>query len=180
MLVAVTLSWVEALEPDYVVIENVGGIMDNETLKLGDVNQGFPKLIVLTLLHLGYSVRIANVEATSCGSPQERRRMIFLAAKEGLPCLPPATHVTPSDRLGKSSGIKLWPGGDAPSRHFVTSAGLLRGCAPFPTVTVIDAIDDLPAFDWADPHQVYPPQASPSALDRGPPHPRSSPPGFPF
>lgn len=166
MLVAVTLSWVEALAPGYVVIENVGGIMDSETLKLGEINQGFPKLIVLTLLHLGYSVRVANVEAVSCGSPQERRRMIFLAAKEGLPYLAPPSHVTPSDRLGKSSSIKLWPGNGAPSRDFVTPAGLLRGCAPLPAVTVMDAIDDLPGFDWLDPHQVYPLPSSPSPLDR--------------
>ncbi|PWN22829.1 S-adenosyl-L-methionine-dependent methyltransferase [Microstroma glucosiphilum] len=164
LLIAVTLSWVEVLRPDYVVVENVGGIMDNETLKLGAINQGFPKLIVLTLLQLGYSVRIANVEAVSCGSPQERRRMIFLAAKEGLPCLPPASHITPSDRLSRSSSIRLWPGDGAPSRHFTMPNGFLRGCAPLPTVTVMDAIDDLPAFDWSDPHQVYPLRASP--LDR--------------
>ncbi len=88
------LSYVEHYEPSYFLLENVVGFLahkfyaDRETAG-GTVETviqaGMVKLVVRTLIALGYQVRFKVLQAAQYGVPQSRRRVIFWGAKRGVP-----------------------------------------------------------------------------------------------
>ncbi|KAF8336530.1 S-adenosyl-L-methionine-dependent methyltransferase [Cantharellus anzutake] len=92
ILVANVLSWVEALRPSYVVLENV----------LGVIHHQFPegekhiivKFLSCALVELGYQMRMGILQSAAFGVPQTRERFIVIAAQSGLtlPNLPAPTH----------------------------------------------------------------------------------------
>ena len=86
---------------------------------------------------LGYQAQYTTLQCAEYGTPQSRRRVIFWASKLGFP-LPSFPQPVNVFELGSSTH----------SWH------KSRRSAPHPAVTVGDAISDLPAFEWMNPHKV--------------------------
>lgn len=83
-------------------------------------------------------MRSAQVNAADYGAPQSRVRLIYIAALAGwtLPDIPLPTHLSPTPLLGthkETYGIAT-----PPAKPYKAHA----------MVTIRDAIEDLPAFDW--------------------------------
>ncbi|KZT51804.1 S-adenosyl-L-methionine-dependent methyltransferase [Calocera cornea HHB12733] len=139
-LIGNALSYVDFFQPRFVLLENVRPLLHmSSTLRRNGsdeeevVENAFAKLIVGFLVERGYQVRFKVLQAVQYGAPQERNRVIFMAALRGetLPEFPLPTHTWRS---------KVGPG-----------LGVLRdeeGGAPHPYITVEDAISDLPPFHW--------------------------------
>ncbi|EJD53197.1 S-adenosyl-L-methionine-dependent methyltransferase [Auricularia subglabra TFB-10046 SS5] len=153
LLFANMLSWVDVYRPTYFLLENVGGMLSIKLrLELAekdhpavDVEFGTVKLIVRVLAALGYQARVHYLQAGMYGAPQSRHRLVIFGCRLGteLPIAPHATHAF----QGRTKATKRLPGG---------LQLLLRpepGCA-FQGVSLGDAIGDLPAFDWKNPHIV--------------------------
>ncbi|PWN29699.1 S-adenosyl-L-methionine-dependent methyltransferase [Jaminaea rosea] len=150
-LVFSVLSYVEVLRPSYFVLENVEGMI-SPTMSVGKERQGFLKVLVMTLLELGYGVRVSHVQAARCGAATMRDRIILMASREGLPLPrhPTATNVLPSTTIEK---VTLEPTPAAPRQYrCFTDEEFAEGCAPHPALTVASALSDLPIWDWQDPH----------------------------
>ncbi|SPO31650.1 related to Cytosine-specific methyltransferase [Ustilago trichophora] len=147
LLVCTVLGWVDHLRPKYLILENVEGFT---SAKLGGHDQGMVKLVMSSLLQLGYGVTCGYVQAGAFGSPQSRKRFVLMAAREGLtlPRLPRPSH----DFLGQAGVRYYWSDGDGQSH---ATEGSCRPTAVLPGITVMDAISDLPMFDWKDPHLIY-------------------------
>ncbi|KAF4614568.1 hypothetical protein D9613_003147 [Agrocybe pediades] len=125
-----------------------------------EVKGGMVKVIVRCLLALGYQVRYSLLQAGQYGAPQSRRRVIFIAARRGLPLpdfpAPVYAFVPGSQRFTLSTLKKINPvtrSKDPKNPHQF---------APLRPRTVDDAIGDLPAFDWENPHEII--KATPSDL----------------
>ncbi|KAF9469568.1 S-adenosyl-L-methionine-dependent methyltransferase [Collybia nuda] len=153
-LVLTALSWVEYLKPKVVYFENVPGFLkfsfDAEQAGQHRVEGGIPmggmKFIVRALIDLGYQVRFGLLQAGNYGTPQGRVRLFIIAAVDGqpLPKLPEPSHDFP---VVHNLTIKH-PIDDEPIRPVCPD----RGTAPHPSVTIDDAIGDLPRFDWKNPN----------------------------
>ncbi|KAI0362522.1 S-adenosyl-L-methionine-dependent methyltransferase [Trametes cingulata] len=154
-LVCNMTSYVEFYRPIYFLLENVYGMLSYPVKKKdhhGDqgIQMGVVKFIMVSLITLGYQVHFRVLQAGQHGAPQGRRRVIFLGARRGVPLpqfpLPQYNYDPPVHKVKLSTGEELHPasywGGD----------GCLHQCAPLPPVTVMEAINDLPRFDWSDPH----------------------------
>ncbi|KAL1668569.1 hypothetical protein GGF50DRAFT_46068 [Schizophyllum commune] len=159
------LSFVEAYKPDYFLLENVRGLLD---FRLGTTTRGMQdadeciknsmvKIILRTLIALGYQASVRVLQAGQFGVPQARERVIFLGAKLGLPMPvhPVPTHAFPKvpNTANLADGTTLVPLSRAPNGE----KGYIY--APLPPVTIEDAIGDLPPFDWVNPHEIFPPNA---------------------
>ncbi|KAJ6624492.1 S-adenosyl-L-methionine-dependent methyltransferase [Mycena sp. CBHHK59/15] len=150
------LSFVEALQPKYVLIENVFGLLHHRLEGSDDsdalITGGTVKLILRVLLALGYQVRHKVLQAAQYGAPQTRRRVIFIAAKRGipLPSFPLPSHAAPKGNTFSTLPI------NARMPPLTTSRvpNNYHQWAPHPHVTIKDAIGDLPRFDWSHPHKV--------------------------
>ncbi|MFZ4381958.1 MAG: DNA cytosine methyltransferase [Sandarakinorhabdus sp.] len=80
------LRLVSDLQPKYIVMENVTGLLSIS-------NGALIRHIVSEIKALGYAVDYAVLRAEDYGVPQERRRVIFLANRLGQPNIfPAATH----------------------------------------------------------------------------------------
>lgn len=133
--VFVTLKEVERLRPDFFVLENVPGIKN-----ANDQNTNFAHEVVRRLVGMSYQVRVSLLRSRDYGSPQERNRLFFLAARSGipLPSFPAPTHANPKatrTRLGLDGDTPLWLSLDQGSQN---------GTAPLPPVTALDALSDMP------------------------------------
>ncbi|PVG01704.1 S-adenosyl-L-methionine-dependent methyltransferase [Serendipita vermifera] len=149
------LSTVDLLRPKYVVLENVRGLL---TFRLGarqaglnkiegGIERGFVKLVLRLLTAMNYQVRYGILLAGHYGVPQNRRRVIFLAARRdvSLPQLPQPTHVSlQNDYLN----VTVSEGDD----HRFTVSRRSQRAAPLGPVTIADAIGDLPEWEWINPH----------------------------
>lgn len=80
------LRMVEGLRPDWVVMENVTGILS--------AGGGEPVVAIVESLNaLGYAVEYRTLKAENFGVPQERRRVVFLGNRIGAPIVwPEPTH----------------------------------------------------------------------------------------
>lgn len=98
------LRMVDGLHPEWVVMENVTGILSAGS---GEA----VRTIVASLQGLGYAVEWRILKAEDYGVPQERRRVVFLGNRIGAPIVwPQATH-------GKSLSpyVNVWDAiGDLP------------------------------------------------------------------
>ena len=80
------LRMVEGLQPEWVVMENVTGM-----LSAGDGEAA--RIILSSLQALGYNVEWRTLKAEEYGVPQERRRVVFLGNRVGAPIVwPQPTH----------------------------------------------------------------------------------------
>lgn len=78
--------FVQGLEPDAILLENVPGLQSFD----GDEGPLAKFLELLDELHYNYEMR--TVEARSYGVPQRRSRLVVLASKHGEPSFPAPTH----------------------------------------------------------------------------------------
>ncbi|KAJ3515085.1 hypothetical protein NLJ89_g1982 [Agrocybe chaxingu] len=161
------LSYVEHYEPNYFLLENVAGFLDH---KLHDMHEteaglveceikfGMVKLVMRTLISLGYQVRFRLLQAGQYGVPQSRRRVIFWGAKRGLPMpkFPVPVYAFPkgNTRITLPTGKMM----DPPTRS--RDPDEFHHLAPLQPITVLDAISDLPQFDWQNPHTIIPPSSN--------------------
>uniref|UniRef100_A0A383WCP9 Cytosine-specific methyltransferase n=1 Tax=Tetradesmus obliquus TaxID=3088 RepID=A0A383WCP9_TETOB len=123
------LSYADFYRPRYFLLENVRNFVSH--------NKSFTfRLTLRTLLDMGYQVRFGVLNAGNFGVPQSRKRTFIWAAApdEGLPEWPRPRHVFRSPQLT----VNL-PGGVSYCAVDTSIPG-----APLRTVTVRDAIGDLP------------------------------------
>ncbi|KAL0581108.1 hypothetical protein V5O48_000897 [Marasmius crinis-equi] len=155
------LSYVEEYEPDYFLLENVTGFLrhplkstqDGRRL-VGGIKMGMTKMVVRVLMALGYQVHFKVLQAGQYGSPQGRERIIFWGAKRGLklPEFPIPTHAFPRSAVWKLPCNKTRPLPPPTRSRDPDVTGYLY--APLRAVSVFDAIDDLPPFEWINPHEI--------------------------
>ncbi|KAG8883106.1 hypothetical protein FRB97_007243 [Tulasnella sp. 331] len=174
-LITVPVTVAEYLKPNYFVLENVPLVLQS-SLKGEDggkeVKHGAHKFLLRALTSLGwapyytitpmplsnrtypasYNVRWRKYQAAQFGAPQNRERLIYMAARRHLvlPSVIPPTH------------FPLIPGTDQPLP--IQSANIpnfpvfdLRQVrvlgAPHRAISARDAIADLCAFDWKLPSE---------------------------
>nr|ALB00264.1 DNA (cytosine-5)-methyltransferase [Tigriopus japonicus] len=133
-LIATYLSYCDYYRPKYVILENVMNLaMFKKNLVL--------KLCFRALLMMGYQCTFGIMQAGHFGVPQTRRRCILLAAAptEILPNYPTPRHVFAKSALGVNVDDKLF-----------TANVPYMGSAPYRTITVRDAIGDLPPIQNGD------------------------------
>lgn len=100
------LEVAEALQPKFLVIENVPQMLNHGfDGRLGKLSE-----LVIQMLEkdLGYKVEVAVVNCADYGVPQLRERAIFIASSIGPASLPPKTHAGPTDPNLTTAGLKPW------------------------------------------------------------------------
>lgn len=111
------LEVAEALQPKFLVIENVPQMLNHGFEgRLGKLSE---TVIRMLEKDLGYKVEVAVLNCADYGVPQLRERAIFIASSVGPASMPSKSHGDPKDAKLMNSGLKPW-------------------------VTVSDAISDLP------------------------------------
>ena len=71
------VTFVEAFNPDYILMENVTGLLAKK-------NEGTLKTIINCFTKLGYTMDVKVLSAHQYGVPEKRRRTIFLGNKFGV------------------------------------------------------------------------------------------------
>ncbi|XP_040567550.1 DNA (cytosine-5)-methyltransferase PliMCI [Lepeophtheirus salmonis] len=133
-LVVSYLSYCDYYRPKYFILENVRNFAifkDSSVLKM----------CMSTLIRIGYQCTFGILQAGMYGVAQSRRRIIILAAAPGekLPTYPLPKHVFPYNSLSVQVDDKTY----LPSLKWDESA-------PYRTITVRDAIFDLPPIESGD------------------------------
>ncbi|XP_010553726.1 PREDICTED: DNA (cytosine-5)-methyltransferase 1-like isoform X2 [Tarenaya hassleriana] len=123
------LSFADYFRPRYFLLENVRNFVS--------FNKGQTfRLTLASLLEMGYQVRFGILEAGAYGVSQSRKRAFIWAAApdEILPEWPEPMHVfgVPELKISLSGGL-----------HYAAVRSTANG-APFRSITVRDAIGDLP------------------------------------
>jgi DNA (cytosine-5)-methyltransferase 1 len=134
-LVETFLAFVDYLHPRLVLMENVPGMLSLE-------DGATAHLLLSTLEGLGYNTKLGILQAGAYGIPQNRWRVFVIAAQVGqtLPSFPQPTHLFPRTTVFGATRF----------RDYIIkppSAEATLFSTPLPTVTVGDAIDDLPAIE---------------------------------
>ncbi|KAJ7776611.1 S-adenosyl-L-methionine-dependent methyltransferase [Mycena maculata] len=111
----------------------------------GGIEMGGLKLLLRALLEMKYQVRFFLLQAGNYGAPQNRIRFFLVAARHGLPIpnVPQPTHDFP---VVNHLRIRF-PFHKEPIEPIRTT----RGTMAHPSVSIADAIGDLPQFDWEHP-----------------------------
>ncbi|KAG2037322.1 S-adenosyl-L-methionine-dependent methyltransferase [Suillus americanus] len=164
-LVCNMIAYVEFYRPMYFLLENVGGILEH-ALKEKTVASGVVKFILAALLALNYQIGYNVLHAANYGAPQVRKRVLFVAARQGvpLPNFPIPTHVFPHARVQR---VKLPTGAYlAPVSRLKYGDNNTDLSAPLHFVTIHEAIGDLPPFDWVNPHTTISKTAADKAVER--------------
>ncbi|ESN92163.1 hypothetical protein HELRODRAFT_116156 [Helobdella robusta] len=130
-LIASYLSYCDYYRPKYFLLENVRNFV---SFKRGVVL----KLALRCLISMGYQCTFGVLQAGCYGIPQTRRRAIILASAPGykLPFYPEPMHSF------SVRGMQLTVAVDG--RRFESCVSRTSGSAPFRTITVRDAMSDLP------------------------------------
>jgi DNA (cytosine-5)-methyltransferase 1 len=132
-LLDVFLDFVLILQPQYVLIENVPGMLSMDS---GKVVRG----LLASMQEIGYDTRLGILQAGHYGLPQNRWRVFIWGAKHGLPPeFPEPTHQFPRTTIFGGKEFR-----SAVIKPLVTGASLFGSLLP--TVTVGDAIRDLPVI----------------------------------
>ena len=136
------LSWADLYRPKYFLLENVRNFVKHNRGKTF-------KLVVRTLVELGYQVRFGVVNAGNYGVSQSRKRMFIWGAAPGveLPEWPMPTHVFNSNQLNTDFNLLYVPYTNKnleQSQYRVYEDG---ANAPLRAVTVWDTIGDLPPIE---------------------------------
>ena len=153
------LRLVEELNPRYLVMENVPGI-----LSVGDGS--VVGEIASRLGELGYETDGRIVYAEDFGVPQQRRRMIFIASRVGMPVdiFPTGTH-GPAPKPASNEHVHRWERDpdDPPTRLIRVWSAI--GDLPAMPATV-DAVETLGyrCAAWCD-FQRYAREGSPGVLN---------------
>ena len=86
-LLAEVVRFVDGLEPDFILVENVPAIREQLRPSAGPLD-AFLKRIA----HLGYAFQVHTIQVAAYGVPQMRPRLVVLASRAGPVRLPPADH----------------------------------------------------------------------------------------
>ncbi|WP_083911649.1 DNA cytosine methyltransferase [Nocardia takedensis] len=78
--------FVAELTPEFVVVENVPGLQNPK--KSGPLDD-----FLAALKGAGYQSEVSVLRALEYGVPQERKRLVVVASRVGMPALPEPTHV---------------------------------------------------------------------------------------
>lgn len=100
------LEVAEALQPKFLVIENVPQMLNHGfDGRLGKLSE-----IVIQMLErdLGYKVEVAVVNCADYGVPQLRERAVFIASSFGPASFPATTHADPKNAKLIASGLSPW------------------------------------------------------------------------
>ncbi|WP_313659389.1 DNA (cytosine-5-)-methyltransferase, partial [Acinetobacter variabilis] len=117
------------LEPNYIVIENVKGLLETE-------NKLFYESIVKDLSYLGYKISPFLLNAVDYGVPQNRTRLFIIGSKKGKKIQEPIKHnkkITVSEALldlpdvENGNNINALPYRMSPHSEY---SQLMRECAP--------------------------------------------------
>ncbi|XP_017883668.1 DNA (cytosine-5)-methyltransferase PliMCI-like [Ceratina calcarata] len=127
-LVVSFLSYCDYYRPKFFIMENVHNFLSFK-------KHVVLKLTLRCLIRMGYQCAFESLQAGNYGVPQSRRRAILLAAAPGqtLPKYPEAMHV-----FRKHFNIRTYIG----KKYYDTTRTWTS--APYRTITVKDAIFDLP------------------------------------
>ncbi|RKO85641.1 S-adenosyl-L-methionine-dependent methyltransferase, partial [Blyttiomyces helicus] len=156
-LIATMVSYADFYRPDYFLLENVRGLLATRlggkqegNKVVGGVELGVVKFILRSLHALGYQTRICIQQAGNQNLAQSRRRFLVWGAKRGcnLPIFPQPTTCFP---MTGSLVITMKLKGNQTIKYDPVKRS--RGHAPLPAVTVWDALSDLPAFEYVNPHE---------------------------
>ena len=165
------LSWVDFLQPQYCIFENVRGFLSynlnaiqvDEHRTTGGINMGGLKFLVHAMLAMkyvcrssivkvssiyvivsccrSYQVRFCLLQAAHYGTPQTRVRFFLFGAKRGYPLL---AAPQPTHDFSQTHKLEVrFPNGD-----IARAVRAEAGTAPYKFVSIDDAISDLPRFDW--------------------------------
>lgn len=129
-LIVSYLSYCDYYRPKYFILENVRNFVSfKRSIVL--------KLTLRCLLAMGYQATFGVVQAGHYGVPQTRRRLIILAAAPGyiLPKYPEPTHVF--SKRGCQLTVQV-------AEHRYNNGCRWTMSAPYRTITVRDAMSDLP------------------------------------
>lgn len=85
------LRIVEALKPDYIIVENVTGLLSKR-------NENVLKAIIKSFTDLGYTIDVKVLSAHHYGVPEKRRRTIFLGNRFGVKNIYPDKIFKDSDQ----------------------------------------------------------------------------------
>ena len=130
-LISSYLSFCDYYRPRFFILENVKNFASyNKNLVL--------KLCLHALVKMGYQCTFGVLQAGNFGVPQTRRRCILMAAAPGevLPKYPEPQHVF--TRTSASLNVAV------DKKNFTTDARWTEFSAPYRTITVKDALCDLP------------------------------------
>ncbi|KAH6918476.1 S-adenosyl-L-methionine-dependent methyltransferase [Coprinopsis sp. MPI-PUGE-AT-0042] len=151
------LGFVEHYNPEYFMLENVKGLLnfklrDSREGRHGEtIKWGMLKFVTRILIALGYQTRWQQLQSAEYGVPQSRGRVIIWGAKRGstLPNFPVPTHAfgKAARPMIPSTKTNLPP----PTRSLI-GGNTYHQCAPHQPRSIMDAIADLPPFDWANPY----------------------------
>ncbi|KAJ7492258.1 S-adenosyl-L-methionine-dependent methyltransferase [Mycena latifolia] len=152
-LMLTAASYVDFFRPDFVFLENVPGFLKYNLLAQqasrhrleGGVEMGGLKLLLRALQDMKYTFRFALLQAGNYGVPQSRVRFFLIAARHGLP-LPDMPQPTHDFEVVNQLRIRL-----PYNRIPMTPIRTTRGTMPHASVSVEDAIGDLPQYDWKHP-----------------------------
>lgn len=155
-LIATSLSYVDFYRPDYFLLENVRGLIEfklggeQDGLRIvGGIKQGVLKFIIRSLTRMGYQARFSVQQAGFHGISQSRRRLFIWGTKLGK-TIP--GFLQPSTCFAKNASLTI----PLPFNIGYVSNKRAGQCAPHHSVTVFDAISDLPRFEYANPLKVVP------------------------
>ncbi|GFR46091.1 hypothetical protein Agub_g7558 [Astrephomene gubernaculifera] len=172
-MVMAYLSYCDFYRPRYFLLENVRNFVAYNGGRVF-------RLVLRTLLDLGYQTRFGILNAGNQGLPQSRKRTFIWAAQPGelLPEWPAVRHIFMSSQLGvrmgpmdaKWAAAQAGAGGSSGSKggaSFYFASGPPVPGAPLRAVTVRDAIGDLPAVGNDAKEEVLPYTGEPvSAFQR--------------
>ncbi|MCY7331983.1 MAG: DNA cytosine methyltransferase [Pseudanabaena sp. CAN_BIN31] len=85
------LRIVEALKPEYIIVENVTGLLSKR-------NESVLKAIIKSFTDLGYTIDVKVLSAHHYGVPEKRRRTIFLGNRFGVKNIYPDKIFKDSDQ----------------------------------------------------------------------------------
>lgn len=86
-LLGEVVRFVEGLRPDFILIENVPAIRQQNRPAAGPL-----EAFLVRIADLGYAYAVETVQVADYGVPQHRPRLVVLASRIGPVSLPPATH----------------------------------------------------------------------------------------
>jgi DNA (cytosine-5)-methyltransferase 1 len=134
-------SFVEFFRPPVFVLENVVGLATHNGGKTVAAMEE-------CLRSLGYETEWKILNAAHFGIPQKRERLIMIGAERGIPIIfPDATHECDSPTIGVKDRSRV---------HKARSKPLHPSAVPLlPSVTVMDAISDLPPVQPGKPIYEY-------------------------
>lgn len=112
---------------------------------------------------IGYQCRLTLLDSRSFGSPQNRLRLFIICARTGvpLPSNPEPSHTNPAITINLFTSADM----DRQPRPFFVGTKGIEGSAPYPAVTVRDAISDMPPFEYE--HESRQPTKGANAVGAG-------------